>query len=907
MLTAGTRLGSYEVVAPLGAGGMGEVYRAVDTRLNRHVALKVLPDVVASDPERIARFQREAKVLAALNHPHIAVLFGFEEHAGRSFLTMELVDGETLAERIARGPLSVKDALTIAIATAEGLEAAHESGIVHRDLKPANIKVTPDERVKILDFGLARAVESAPAGATLTNSPTFSALATQAGVILGTAAYMSPEQAKGLPADHRSDIFSFGVVLYEMLVGRNPFPGDTAPDVLASVLVRDADLSTLPADLNPRLVDLLRRCLAKHPKKRWQAIGDVRAELESIAAAPRVLVEPPRVEETPLWRRAIPVGLAAVITAAVAWTLWPAPSPPAIVGRYVFPLGEGQSFSGTGRQAVAISPDGTRMVYVANQRLYLRSMSELEARPIPGAEAEADQGITNPVFSPDGQTIAFYAGSTAQQGGSLKRIAVAGGVPVTLGEARNPYGLSWIDDEILVGQGPNGIMRLSASGGKPDVLIPVSAEERAHGPQMLPGKESVLFTLLTGSSIDWDRAKIVVQNLRTGDRKTIIDAGSDARYLPSGHLVYAIGGTVFGVPFDLQRLEVLGAPVPIVEGVRRGGATNTGTAHFSTSSAGSLIYIPGPNVASATVTRNIVFLDRTGSIEPLKLPPGAYVEPRISPDGTQIAFSSEDGKEQAIWVYDVSSTAAPRQLTVGGNNRFPVWSADGRRIAFQSDREGDFAIFWQLADGTGSAERLTSPEKGVLHYPESWKPGSDIFLFRMATGQSKYSLWTFSTQDKKAMPFGGVQSTKPPNAVFSPDGQWVAYYSDEAGGNVLWLQPFPATGIKHRLGTDGDNHHPLWSPDGKELFYVRGPSQLSVRSIKTSPTFSSGYPAPVPVPTATVRLLLNIPASHRAFDITRAGKIVALTNVPAPGTPTTPQIHVVLNWQEELKRLVPTR
>jgi serine/threonine-protein kinase len=361
-LSPGTRLGAYEIVGLIGTGGMGEVYRALDIRLERHVALKVLPDAVVADSERTARFQREAKILASLSHPHIAALFGFEEETGRSFLTMELVDGESLADRIARGPLPVTDALKIAIGIAEGLEAAHESGIVHRDLKPANIKLTSDERVKILDFGLARALEVAPATAGLTNSPTFSALATQAGVILGTAAYMAPEQAKGLRADHRSDIFSFGVVLYEMLTGRNPFPGETASEVLASVLVREPDLGPLPADLNPRLVDLLRRCLAKHPKKRWQAIGDVRAELETIAATPRVTVATTRVEETPVWRRAIPVALTALVSAAitggVAWALWPAALSLPAVGRYVFSLGEDQNFTNTGRQRLPSRPTG---------------------------------------------------------------------------------------------------------------------------------------------------------------------------------------------------------------------------------------------------------------------------------------------------------------------------------------------------------------------------------------------------------------------------------------------------------------------------------------------------------------------------------------------------------------------
>jgi len=355
-LIPGFRLGAYEIVGLIGAGGMGEVYRALDPRVDRHVAIKVLPDAVAADPERTARFQREAKVLASLNHPHIAALFGLETDATRQFLVMELVDGETLAERIARGPLPVEEVLKIAIAIAEGLEAAHESGIVHRDLKPANVKVTPDERVKILDFGLARALETTPAGATLTNSPTFSALGTQVGVILGTAAYMAPEQAKGLQADHRSDIFAFGVVLYEMLTGRNPFPGDTAAEVLASVLVRDADFAALPSNLNPRLLELLRRCLAKNPKKRWQAVGDLRIELESIAKAPTPAPNAADLGGATRWRRVLPIGMTALVTAtmagAIAWMLWPAEPPAPIVAQFAFLLPDGQNFTNLGRQAV---------------------------------------------------------------------------------------------------------------------------------------------------------------------------------------------------------------------------------------------------------------------------------------------------------------------------------------------------------------------------------------------------------------------------------------------------------------------------------------------------------------------------------------------------------------------------
>ena len=409
----GTSLAHYEILGLLGEGGMGQVYRARDTKLGRAVAIKVLPEAFRSDADRAARFEREAKLLATLNHPNIAALYGLEESGGCRFLVMELVEGDTLADRLARGPLPLDEAVRVAVQIAEALEAAHEKDIVHRDLKPANVKLAADEKIKVLDFGLAKATEPDSSVAGITNSPTLSIAATHAGVVLGTAAYMSPEQAKGLPADHRSDIFSFGVVLHEMLTGRQPFQGETAAEVMASVMVRESDLSAVPADCNPRLVELLKRCLEKNPKKRWQAIGDVRAELEAIAVSPRVsrAAAATTLGTPSLWRRVVMPAFTAVAGAAVAaaaiYSRIPTP-PETIVTRFAFGLGEGQAFTNTGRQLVAMSPDGTKMVYVANQRLWLRLMSDLEARPIAGA-GPANQGITNPVFSPDGQSIVFYS------------------------------------------------------------------------------------------------------------------------------------------------------------------------------------------------------------------------------------------------------------------------------------------------------------------------------------------------------------------------------------------------------------------------------------------------------------------------------------------------------------------
>jgi serine/threonine-protein kinase len=923
-LIPGTRLGGYEILAALGAGGMGEVYRAHDTKLSRDVALKILPESFIHDPDRVARFRREAQVLASLNHPHIAAIYGLEEANGSQFLVLELVEGGTLADRLKSGPLAVEEVLTVARQITEALEAAHEKGIIHRDLKPANIAFTSDNQVKVLDFGLAKAIEAEATGANVTHSPTLSVMATQAGVILGTAAYMSPEQAKGLPADHRSDVFSFGVVLYEMLTGRQPFAGETAPEILASVLIREADLSVLPPTVTSRLNDLLKRCLDKNPKKRWQATGDLRAEIEAIAASPRDGAARIVLQKPPLWRRVMPVAVAVIINtgicATVAWRLWPTAPPTPIVARAVFTLPEGQNFTNTGRQAIAISPDGQRLAYVANTRLYLRSLSELEAREIPGTGPPEGEVVTSPTFSPDGQSLVFYSGTgggpEAGTGGNLKRIAVTGGAAVVVCQANNPYGVSWTGDHVIFGQGARGIMRVPAGGGKPELLVGVKEGERAHGPQLLPDGDAVLFTLGTANPEDsWDKAHLVVQQLRSGDRKTILEGGSDARYLPSGHLVYALGGVLLAVPFDLRRLEVKGGPVPVVEGVRRmvTGRTrlgaNSGTAHFSVSNTGSLVYIPGPNLMTNSLFVEIAQFDRKGTIQPLKIASGRLGNPRVSPDGKRLAYDTADGREAMIWIYDLSGTSEPRRLTVGGNNRFPVWSADGQHVAYQSDREGDLAIWWQRADGTGGAERLTKPDKGASHTPESWSPGRNTFLFRVTAATRRTTLWTFSVNDQKAEPFGSVESDNPTNAVFSPNGRWVAYFSDASGRPALWMQPFPANADKYQISADGDSHFPLWSSDGKELFYAPGPGLGIVsRRITTEPNVAIGSPVRIPIADS---MLSASPAFHRPFDVAPNGAIVGTafpSSIPVRTNPSDPpQIQIVLNWFEELKARVPTK
>jgi Tol biopolymer transport system component len=894
-LSTGARLGSYEVQSPLGAGGMGEVYRAKDTKLGRSVAVKVLPDLFELDPERVSRFEREAKALAALNHPRIASLHGMEEAEGRHFLIMELVEGETIADRLKRGAIPLQEALAIAIQIAEGLEAAHEKGIIHRDLKPANVKITPDGKVKVLDFGLAKAMDAAPADGTLSNSPTLSLMATQHGVILGTAAYMSPEQAKGLQTDPRSDIFSFGVLLCEMLTGRKVFQGDTAADILASVIVRDADVSTLPPNVNPRLPEIIRRCLEKNPKKRWQAIGDLRVELESVAAAPFAVPATQTVAPRyRLWKLALAIVASAVAASAITgfavWSLT-RPAPP-IVTRFSILLGEGQQFSNPGRHVVAISPDGARIVYVANRQLYLRVLPEVEARPLLGTEAP--RGVVDPAFSPDGQSIAFY--SPGEE--TVKRIPVGGGPQTTICTAGMSFGLNWSRDGILVGQGPAGIIRVSPDGGRPETVITVKPGEDAHGPQLLPDGRTVMFTLASvrQGGDRWDKGHIVLQSIGSSERKTLIEGGTDARYLPTGHIVYGSGNVLYGVRFDARRQQIVGGPVPLIEGIRGSTGSVAGAVQYGISANGSLVYIASPLSGST----HLAISDRKGGVEVLNIPAGRYETPRVSPDGKRIAFTADAGKEGMIAIYELAGTTSMRRLTFGGNNRFPLWSADGQRVAFQSDREGDLGIFWQRADGTGTAERLTRPEPGAAHFPESWSRDGTRLLYRVAGKTAGISLWTLSFPDRKSEPFGGVAS---PNATaaFSPDGRWVAYTGLEGGMTSVNVQPFPATGAKYQIVTTAI--HPVWAPSGKELFFQR-PGETGAVTVSTDSGFTFGPPFDVP---RAGRIEVG-PGGARNHDIFPDGQRfigVHDATTSRAGTVSIPRIQVVLNWFEELKQRVP--
>jgi Tol biopolymer transport system component len=888
-LTPGTRLGPYEIVGLLGAGGMGQVHRAKDTNLGREVALKTLPDSVSHDPERLARFRREAQVLAALNHPHIGSIYGLEETDGQRFLVLELVEGETLAARIAKGPLPVDEALAIAREIAEAMQFAHDKGIIHRDLKPANIALTPHDRVKVLDFGLAKATDAAvaPSAVDQLNSPTVTSPArlTGMGVILGTAAYMSPEQARGRVADKRSDVWAFGCVLYEMLTGKRPFEGSEVSDTLASVLKSDPDWNALPPSLPASIRSLLEGCLEKNHQDRIADISTALFILRRPASA-RADVPRPELARSPMiW--AVLALAAAVAAAAAAIALWPRPATPAVpVTRFEIPMPSGGQLT-LSRRALAVSPDGTRVVFVADGRLYLRSLSDLESRAIPGG----DPGI-HPAFSPDGQSVVFWADP------ALRKIPVTGGVPVTVClTTPAPFGVQWSDDGILFVQPGTGIMRCSPNGGAPSMLVRVTpADGLAHGPQLLPDGDSLLFTLArpdVPTPSFWDKAEIVVQSLKSGERKPVVQGGSDARYLATGHLVYMIEGTMMAVPFDLKKKEATSGPVPIVEGIRRSASGSGSATQFDVSRSGMLAYLPGP---ARSGQEDVFLFGRKGEMTALRLPRGSYSYPRASPDGKWIALETSDGKQAVVSLYHLSGENSLGRLTFGGNNRLPIWSADGKRVAFQSDREGDRAIFWQPVDG-GPAERLTRPEAGTSHVPESWRPNDDVFLFSAVRG-TEATLWTFSMRDRKASRFGDVTSTAfPTNAVFRPDGRWVAYQSGDVGTGeaTTYVQPFPATGTKYEIARGG---RPIWSPDGKELFFVPAPSQFVSVSVRTDPVFGFTPPAAVPR-----RFGLAPPTSPRPYDILPDGRMVTVDTVNPAGDRLA-QLVVVLNWFEELRARV---
>jgi hypothetical protein len=888
-LTAGTRLGSYEVVAQIGAGGMGEVYRAHDTKLARDVAIKVLPANFVNDPERLSRFQREARMLAALNHPNIATIYGLEQSGELACLVMELVPGETLAERVKSGPLPVEVALKIAIQIAEALEAAHEKQIIHRDLKPANVKVTPEGKVKVLDFGLAKAFDGDSATEDMSNSPTLSRAATMQGVILGTAAYMSPEQAHGKAVDKRTDIWAFGCVLYELLTGKQSFHGESTAEILAAVLKEEPDWQAIPASTPVKIRELLGRCFQKNLRQRLHDAADARIEIEEALAAPATAESAPPLKGIRLLgRRELIVGLGALLIVAAivglaTWNLKPTPpSPPQAVTRTVINLPPGRVLAGfESGPAVAISPDGTRLVYAATQggiqRLYLRAMDSLmEAQPIPDTE-----GASSPFFSPDSQWLGFLTA------GGLKKISAGGGPAATITVAANA-GATWGSHGVIAFPPGNGLplQQVPDAGGAPQPLTRLEKGDGSHRwPELLPGGRAVLFAAAT-SSANWTNVQIAVQTVGAGERRILIQGGTQPRYTPSGHLVYAQGGSLMAATFDPERLQITGLSVPVVNGVVQ--SISSGAAQYSISTTGSLVYVPG-GVQGAE--RKLVWVDRNGAEQPFTAPIRAYESPRFSPDGQRIAVVT-DGQ---IWLYDLSRETLTRFTFDGNTNSRPVWTPDGKRIAFYSTKDGPLNLYWQLADGSGGLEKLATSD--FINVPDSFSPDGQLLAFHEANPKSGEDIIVLRLTDRKVQPFLRTPFNEA-DPRFSPDGRWIAYMSDESGRSEIYVQPYPGPGGKWQISTDGGTE-PVWNRNGRELFYRNGNRMMAVE-ITTQPNFALGNPR---VLFEGPYVLATVPISN--YDVSPDGRRFLMVKPTEQAQAAPTQINVVLNWFEELKRRVP--
>ncbi len=691
----GRKLGHYEIVEKLGEGGMGAVYRARDTTLGREVALKLLPEFVAGDSEKIQRLEREARLLASLSHPNIATLHGLEESNGLKYLVMELVPGETLADRISRGPVRLEECIGIFRQIAEGLEAAHEKGVIHRDLKPANVVVTPEGRVKILDFGLAKAVAEEASSSDLSKSPTLTREGTEQGVILGTASYMSPEQARGKTLDRRTDIWSFGCVFYEALTRKKAFSGETVSDTLAAILEKEPDWTALPAATSAKIRDLLRRCLQKDLHRRQQHIGDARIEID----------EPSESHATVPRQRYLPWAVAALLLGIALWSLSrPVAEGERAVSWLTVSVPPEHALVLGNETSLALSPDGRRLVYAGRsegaRRLYIRSLDELEASPVPGTE-----GVTTAFFSPDGEWLGFLT-----EAGLIKKVQLDGGSPITLSDVQSMPGADWGPGDTILVADDSRLLRISASGGTPSVLTTPDADlgETAHRyPQFLPDGKTALFTIRGKGT-----PRIGLVSLETGEYRVLPVGGAFARYVRTGHLVYVSGSVLFAAPFDLDRLALTGAPVPVLEGVYD---TTDLMALYALSADGTLVYLP------RDLELTLVWVDRKGAVRPILEDRRHYQAPRVSPDGRRIAVWV-DGH---ISVFEMDR-GAMSQVTVGPNQeRWPVWTYDGSRLTFRRDDPPN--LFWQPADGSGEAERLTTSDN--LQRPTSWSPDGNYLLY----------------------------------------------------------------------------------------------------------------------------------------------------------------------------------
>ena len=912
---SGQRLGAYEVGPLIGAGGMGEVYRARDAKLHRDVAIKVLLPAVAADAERLARFSREAQVLASLNHPGIAHIHGLEESGSGPFLVMELVEGPTLADRIAQGALPVDEATTIARLIAEALEAAHERGVIHRDLKPANIKVCDDGTVKVLDFGLAKALDPASAdGAQAANSPTITTPAmTQVGVILGTAAYMSPEQAKGRVVDKRSDIWAFGCVFYEMLTGRRAFDGEDVTDTIAAIVRGEPDWSALPADTPSQIRLLLRRCLEKDRKARIPDIGVARFLMnETIASMSPAVLSSPRSRRAPAIAAAIGLAIGVIVT-AMTWRAWsPQPQREASV-RFVFapPPSQPLIIQGSDRD-VAIAPDGSFIVYRSGTSAQtqpsfsVRGVNELEPRLL--------AGTTNgrfPFISPDGRWVGFQAGS------EIRKVAVAGG-PATLITRISglPRGASWGEDDYIIFGTPNGLQRVHADGGEPTALTTVDPNkpEQHVLPHLLPGGKWLVFTVHPGT--DYLAARLEALELVTGRRKVLLPAGHDAAYLDSGHLIYGLASpreadsrfqaSLRAVRFDPVRADVIGEPVSLIEPVRSGTSP---TVNYSVSRRGDLVYVPGGGAFTPPVARTLTWVNRQGQETAIAAPPRTYAVARLSPDATRVALDVRD-QTMDISIWDLSRQTLSPLNRHAAQDLSPLWTMDGKRLIWTSTRGGGNPnLYWQTADGTGEAERLTVHVNN--QFPTSTTPDGGIVVMFGASGnnQNGMDLFTLALKDPahKAEPLLTAEGMDFGPEV-SPDGKWLAYHSNISGEFQVYVRPFPnVQDGRVQISTTGGTRA-AWSRNGRELFYLDHEGLLTSVAIPAGATFSAGPPVKIlnrKYYAGASLLGLDL----RGYDVSPDGQRFLMIKEPESPPPVIQSANMVLvlNWVEELKARLPSR
>jgi Tol biopolymer transport system component/predicted Ser/Thr protein kinase len=885
-LAAGTTLGSYEILAPLGAGGMGEVYRAKDTRLDREVAIKVLPEALAKDPDRLTRFEREAKVLASLNHPNIAQIYGIEGTA----LVMELVQGETL-----KCPAPLEYAKQIA----EALEAAHEKGITHRDLKPGNIMVTPEGLVKVLDFGLAF-VATEKSGDPM-NSPTLTMRATEAGIIMGTAAYMSPEQASGKPVDKRADIWSFGAVLWEMLTGSRLFHGETVSHTLADVLRGPIDFEKLPKETPPRIRELLRRCLDRDVKARLRDIGEARV------AIGRCLVDPAGGTRVPRQGMALPHKLAWVvagvlgIVGGVGWyeATRTAPLRPLIRLNAEIapdtPLGRAG-----GGNMLALSPDGARLAVTlrgadGRVRLATRLMNQSQVTPLTGTD-----NASYPFFSPAGDWIGFFAD------GKLKKISVEGGAAVTLCDAPFGRGASWGDDGNIIAALDQRVVlsRVPSAGGAPVAVTKFSSGEVSHRwPQVLPGSQAILFTASTHGG-NYDDASVDVISLKTGERKTVVRGGFSPGYLATssgtGHLIYVHQSTLFAVPFDLGRLAPTGPPAPVLEDV---SGSSFGGGDFAFAQSGALVYLAGAGQGGWSIS----WVDSAGKKQPLHAPIGRYFTPRFSPDGKRLAFAIDVGGQTSdIWVKDLDRDTPSRLSFLSERNRWPVWTPDGRNIVFQSANSAAPGLYWIRSDGSGEAQRLTDGK--LLESPYSFSPDGKLLAFSQNGNGNHFDIFTAPIEGDPGHPklgkaelfLGGAFADFYP--AFSPDGRWLAYSSNESGTLEVYVRPFPGPGGRWQISTGG-GRFPVWTRDGRELFFESADWRvMAVSYTSKGDSFLPGKPRVW----MGMRLRDSANLVGSSYDVAPDGKRLAATLADdASGDKPPTHLTFLLNFFDELRRRAP--